>query len=35
MHVTNIDLGRLDKSISIIPGGTDGDKSKWKGSFST
>lgn len=34
-HVTNIDLGRLDRSISVVHEKYGTDKSKWKGSFPT
>lgn len=34
-HVTNIDLGRLDRSISIVHEKYGANKSKWKGSFPT
>lgn len=35
MHVRNIDLGRLDRNISIAYRSFDDDKPKWKGPFST
>jgi len=34
-HARTIDLGRLDRSISIVDERYGADKSKWKGSFLT